>query len=375
MFNGLFDKTFYDNTIATWLIAGVMVVASVLLGRAIYWLCSKVIKRITARTQSKLDDIILDMVEEPVVFALVLFGIWYALNTLNISPEARTWIHRSFYILIIFNITWFLSRLVNAIIQEYAVPWASKTESDLDDHLIPLLQKSIRILLWTVAIVVGADNAGYDLKTLLAGLGIGGLAFALAAKETLANLIAGITIIADRPFAATNWILVKGYRAKVEEVGLRSTRFRTDKGTLVTIPNADLVNTTIENYSEGPGITEESVIPFSYETDETQLAFAFDLLRDVIKNNPRVANSCAISFDTMTDTALLVRFRYYVNPQEAHSAVRTEVFLAIYTAFRKHNIKMARPVRRIEMNGVEQDLLLGGNPLGGTPLSNLVNKF
>lgn len=370
MFSGLFDKTFYDNTIAAWLLAGTMIIASLLLGRAIYWICSKVIKRITVRTKSKLDDIILDMVEEPVVFAIVLFGIWYAINTLKISSEANTWIYRSFYILIIFNVTWFLSRLINAIIQEYAVPWASKTESDLDDHLIPMLQKSIRIVLWSVAIVVGADNAGYDLQTLLAGLGIGGLAFALAAKETLANFIAGITIIADRPFAANNWILVKGYRAKVEEVGLRSTRFRTDKGTLVTIPNADLVNTTIENYSEGPGITEESVIPFSYETDEAQLAFAFDLLREVVRNNPQVANSCAISFDTMTDTALLVRFRYYVNPQASHSAVRTEVFLAIYTAFRKHNINMARPVRRIEISGVEQDLLLGG-----IPLSNLVNKF
>ncbi|TAH17286.1 MAG: hypothetical protein EAZ08_14020 [Cytophagales bacterium] len=358
MFSGFFDKEFYDNTIATWLLAGFIVVGSVVLGKAIYWLCSKVIKRITARTQSKLDDIILDMIEEPVVFALVLFGIWYALNMLNTSDDVKNWIHKSFYILIIFNVTWFLTRLINAIIQEYAVPWANKTESDLDDHLIPLLQKSTRIVLWSVAIVVGADNAGYDLKTLLAGLGIGGLAFALAAKETLANFIAGVTIIADRPFAANNWILVKGYRAKVEEVGLRSTRFRTDKGTLVTIPNADLVNTTIENYSEGPGITEETVIPLSYEMDETQLAFAFDLLREVIRANPRVANSCAISFDTMTDTALMVRFRYYVNPQEAHSAVRTEVFLAIYATFRKHHIKMARPIRRLEINGVEQEFLI-----------------
>jgi len=365
MFSGFFDKTFYDNTIATWLLAGLIVVGSIIVGKAIYWFCSKVVKRITARTQSKLDDIVLDMIEEPVVFALVLFGIWYALDTLNTSEELKNWIYKSFYILIIFNITWFLARLINSIIQEYAVPWASKTESDLDDHLIPLLQKSTRILLWSIAIVVGADNAGYDLKTLLAGLGIGGLAFALAAKETLANFIAGVTIIADRPFCANNWILVKGYRAKVEEVGLRSTRFRTDKGTLVTIPNADLVNTTIENYSEGPGITEETVIPLSYEMDEIQLALAFDLLREVVRANPRVANSCAISFDTMTDTALLVRFRYYVNPQEAHSAVRTEVFLAIYTLFRKYNIKMARPVRRLEIDGVDQDALL----------SNFANKF
>jgi MscS family membrane protein len=358
MFEDLFNKTFYNNTLSAWLLAGSIIIVFIILGKITYWLCTKVIKRLTSRTKSKLDDIVLDMVEEPVVLSIVLVGIWYALSTLRIQAHIQDWINRGYYVLIIFNVTWFISRLSDALIQEYAIPWATRTKSDLDDHIIPLLKKSIRITLWAVAVIVAADNAGYDLGTLLAGLGIGGLAFALAAKETLANFIAGITIIADRPFSANQWILVKGYRAKVEEVGIRSTRFRTDKGALVTIPNADLVNTTIENYSEGVGITEETVLPLSYEMDEKQLSFAFELLNEIIRNNPRVANTCAISFDTMTETALIVRFRYYVNPQESHSAVRTEVFLEIYRQFRKHNIKIAKPIRKIEVDGIGRDIIL-----------------
>jgi MscS family membrane protein len=358
MLEEFFSKTFYGNTLFTWLVAGGIIIASLLFGKAMYWFCSKVVKRITHRTKSRLDDILIDILEEPIVLAIVLVGIWYALTILQISPQIDTWIERAYYVLIIFNATWLISRLSDALIQEYAVPWTSRTRSDLDDHILPLFRKSIRITLWIVAIIVAADNAGYDLNTLIAGLGIGGLAFALAAKETLANFIAGVTIVADRPFSANQWILVKGYRAKVEEVGIRSTRFRTDKGTLVTIPNSDLVNTTIENYSEGPGITEETIIPISYEVDETQLAFAFDILREIVHDNPKVANLCIISFDTMTENALLVRFRYYVNPQEAHAVVRTEIFLEIYKQFRKHNIKIAKPIRQIELNGYSKDEVL-----------------
>ncbi|SFE97369.1 mechanosensitive ion channel family protein [Thermoflexibacter ruber] len=358
MFEEFFSKAFYGNTLFTWLVAGAIIIVSLLFGKAIYWFFSKVIKRITHRTKSKLDDILIDMLEEPVVLAIVLAGIWYAISILQTPAEVNNWIHRAYYILIIFNATWFTARLSDALIQEYAVPWTSRTRSDLDDHILPLFRKSIRITLWIVAVIIAADNAGYDLNTLIAGLGIGGLAFALAAKETLANFIAGVTIVADRPFSANQWILVKGYRAKVEEVGIRSTRFRTDKGTLVTIPNSDLVNTTIENYSEGAGITEETIIPISYEVDETQLAFAFDILREIVLANPKVANVCAISFDTMTEHALLVKFRYYVNPHEAHAAVRTEIFLEIYKQFRKHNIKIAKPIRQIELNSYAKDELL-----------------
>ena len=349
MFGELFTKTFYGNTVVEWATAIGIIIGFVVAGKAVYWFLKKIVQRITAQTTSRLDDILLDMLEEPLVFALVLSGIWYSLTTLKLHREILDWIHKSYYILIIGNVTWFIARLSDALIEEYVVPWAMRTKSDFDDHLVPLLKKSINVGIWIVALIVAADNAGYDLKTLVAGLGIGGLAFALAAKETLANFIAGVTIIADRPFAANHWILVKGFRAKVEDVGMRSTRFRTDKGSIVIIPNSDLVNTIIENYSLGPGIVEETVIPFAYEMSELQLAHAFDLMREAVRNCPKVADVCSISFDTLTDTAVLVRFRYYVNPLEPHAASRTELFLNIYQKFREHNVKLARPVRRIEM--------------------------
>lgn len=187
------DKTFYGNTVQEYLITFGIILAAIIGGKILYWISKKFISKLTARSKSKLDDIIVDKVEEPVVFGLVLGMSWWAISS-QLSSTGN-FIHNTFMFLIVVNVTWLVARLMDALIEEYIVPMTEKTESDLDDQLLPIFRKGFRLIVWTVGIIVGLNNAGYDVGAVIAGLGIGGLAFALAAQDTVKNFFGGIMIL------------------------------------------------------------------------------------------------------------------------------------------------------------------------------------
>ncbi len=197
----LLQQTYYSNTLQTWLTSLIIIALSLLLGKIAYWLFSKVVRGFTRRTKAKLDDLIIDMVEEPLVFALIATGIWIGLKQLTLPALLESAISNSYHIILALLIGWMLSRLVDAIFQEYLVPWAAATENELDDQLMPIARKSLKMVIWAMAIIIGLNNAGYDVATLLAGLGIGGLALAMAAKDTISNIFGGFTIFTDQPSA------------------------------------------------------------------------------------------------------------------------------------------------------------------------------
>ncbi|RLA73130.1 MAG: mechanosensitive ion channel family protein, partial [Epsilonproteobacteria bacterium] len=200
MFEGLFSKAYYNNTILEWTIALVLIVATVIFAKIIYLAVGSFLKKLTKKTKNEFDDLLVDMLEEPIVFALIILGVWYSLQTLNLSTAAEEIIGRAYYILIIFDAAWMLTRLMDAVVEKYVRPFVTKTDSKLDDQLLPLLRKGIKVSIWVIAILVALNNAGYNVGALLASLGIGGLAFALAAKDTIANLFGSFTIFIDKPF-------------------------------------------------------------------------------------------------------------------------------------------------------------------------------
>jgi MscS family membrane protein len=145
---------------------------------------------------------------------------------------------------------------------------ADRTVTSLDNMLVPILRRSMRItivlitLLFILDLVVGLEN----IKSILVGAGVGGLAIALAAKETVANLIGSITIFADRPFQIRDLVELDGQQGFVEDVGFRSTRIRTWDGHLIAIPNDKVINSTIDNLGARPAIRRKSDITITYDS-------------------------------------------------------------------------------------------------------------
>ena len=182
----------------------------------------KVMLPLTQKTKRELDDRFLSCVQKPSEFLIFLIGLFIAVEILQLPGEPfdvdglATSILKA---LVIFDVAWFFFNLVD-MVDHYLKNWAERTESSLDDHLAPLLRKSLRIFIVIMAALMAIQTFGYPVTGVIASLGIGGLAFALAAKDTVSNIFGSLMIIFDRPFHVGDWIKAGDMEGTVEEVGI-----------------------------------------------------------------------------------------------------------------------------------------------------------
>ena len=347
MFENFFSKGFYGNTFSQWLIALLIIVASVIIGRSLYWLIKNYVRRLTSRTKTKLDNIIVDMIEEPLVFAIVLAGIWFGLSTLTFSETITEWIPKAYYILIIFNIAWLITRLLDSLISEYLVPITEESKTDLDEQLLPIARKGLKTIIWIIAIIVAINNAGYEVGPLLAGLGIGGLAFALAAQDTVSNLFGGFTVLTDKPFKIDDRVKIAGFDGTVKEIGIRSSRLVTLEGRMVTIPNSNFTKSPIENISSEPSRKVVLNLGLTYDTNDKQMELAMNLLKEIAGNSENVEEKVLTGFNGFGDFSLNIVFIYYIKKDSDILATQTQMNLEILKKFNENKLEFAFPSQTI----------------------------
>ncbi|MCD4780072.1 MAG: mechanosensitive ion channel family protein [Candidatus Omnitrophica bacterium] len=343
----MWEKTYYNNTIGEWFIAFAIIILSYMIGRTLYWLIARYIKKITSATKTKIDDLFVDMVEEPLVGVVTISGIYTALNTLNLSDKIELWIARGFKSLLIFAFAWLATRLFDSVVKEYLMPMVSKSKSDLDDQLLPIIRKGVTLTIWGIAIVVALDNAGYDVGAVLAGLGIGGLAFALAAKDTISNLFGGVTIFTDRPFTIRDRIKVNEFDGTVNEIGIRSTRLVTLEGRTVTIPNSSFSNNPIENISSEKGRKVKLNLGLTYDTSPEKMEQALQILKDICQANPDINDDYSASFTEYGDSALNILLIYWIKKNSSILGTKSALNMAILKQFNAQQLEFAFPTQMI----------------------------
>lgn len=345
-FTDFFNKTFYGNTVQEYLIAFGIVLGAIIAGKILYWISKRFISKLTARSKSKLDDIIVDKVEEPVVFGMVLGVSWWALNSqLTVVGE---FIDNVFGFLVVINITWLIARLSDALIEEYVVPMTEKTESDLDDQLLPIFRKGLRLIIWVLGIIVGLNNAGYDVGAVIAGLGIGGLAFALAAQDTVKNFFGGIMIFADKPFSIGERIQIGNIDGVVKEIGIRSTRIQTLAGRMVTVPNSMFSDDAVENVDKEPNRKIVLNIGLTYDTSADQMELAITTLKDIATEHAEfIEEEVLTSFNAFGDFSLGLMFIYYIKKDADILQTQTMMNLAILRKFGEAGLEMAFPTQTV----------------------------
>jgi len=343
-----FSKTFYNNTVGEWAISFAIILASIIIAKLLYFIISKTFKQFTKKTKTKIDDIIIDNIEEPMVFAIIIAGIWYGIDFLNLTKGLGNFVEKVYYILIVFNIAWLTTRLFDALVKEYLKPLVEKSESDLDDQLLPIAVKSIKIIVWTLALIIGLNNAGYDVGALIAGLGIGGLALAMAAKDSVANLFGGFTIFTDKPFTIHDRIKVSGFDGTVEEIGIRSTRLKTLEGRMVTIPNATFSNGTIENVSSEAARKMVIDLGLTYDTTPEDMEKAMQILKDIALANSNLdKDNITTAFTSFGDSAMIIRLVYYIIKGGDIYGVMTEINMEILKKFNQAKLDFAFPSQTI----------------------------
>jgi MscS family membrane protein len=345
----ILTKTYFDNTVLQWLLAFAVIVGALVLGRVLYWLIGRTIKRMATRTQTQLDDILVDMLEEPIVAAVVIGGIWYGLRLLDMSTKARDYVDRGVLALLILNGAWLLARVVAALMKQYLVPLAHKTESDLDDHLVAIISKGVQGSIWTIGIIMALASAEIDVLSLLAGLGIGGLAFALAAQHSVGNFFGSLAIFFDKPFRVGDRVRVRGYDGVVEAVGLRTTRIRTRyEGRIVALPNQAVAESEIVNVDSERGRQIFAVYRLTPQMEDEQIVLALDTLKNIAESDPDTQDKVVTGFLAITEYSRDIMLLYWIKPEASNLKTRTRINLEIVRQFREKDIQFvkAKPVHQ-----------------------------
>jgi MscS family membrane protein len=343
----ILDNTYYNNTLYDWGVSLLIILLSVILAKLVYYVIKRFVKTATAKTSSTLDDLLVDMLEEPIVVFIVLIGTSYALKQLIFPGWLDLWLNKVIFIAVTINFTWLIARLIDAIIREYVVPLTEKTESDFDDQVVPIARKGIRTIIWILGIILALNNAGYDVAALLAGLGLGGLALAMAAKDTVSNIFGGVTIFTDKPFKVYDRIKIDGYDGIVEEVGIRSTRIRTLEGRLITVPNHYFTDNILENVTSEPSRKVILKLGLIYDTTPEQLEKALSILKEIHANDPGLNEKIWLTFDSYGDFSLGITFIYYIIPGNDIPDTQTRINLEVLKQFNAAGLEFAFPTQTI----------------------------
>ncbi|MCH7829795.1 MAG: mechanosensitive ion channel [Proteobacteria bacterium] len=337
------NNLYYGNTVLAWITAGGLILVSLVLGKTLYWVFKNVCGPILRKSGRKLFGIIIDMIEEPIVFMAVIVGIRYSLKTLTLSDEIAQNADYALSFVITLTITWLVIRLYNSLHQRYFVPLAEKTATSLDDHLLPLFRKGLNAILWTIGIIVALNNAGYNITPVLAGLGIGGLAFALSVQHTFGNILSGLLIYTDGHFKVGDRIQLRSERADIDgivtDIGLRTSTVKTRyEGRYVNIPNSFLTNRDVVNVETENGRQLFAVYKLTHDTTAEEIQNFIKMIGDAVKTTAGTKETVVTGLIAVSEIALDVMLLYWIDDDASKIKTRTEINLKILEGMASQDI-------------------------------------
>lgn len=336
----------WGNSVQTWIVSLLIIAGAFIVVKLLSLLGRKVIKPFIGRTNNRVDDIIYYSLESPLKFAVMLLGIWIAIHRLVYPDHLVKYVDNAYSILIILDITWVLARLSTALLQQY---WGQRS----DGHalkMMPVVRRTILVLIWIIGLVTALSNVGVDINALWGTLGIGGIAFALAAQDTVKNIFGAFTIFTDKPFGIGDTINVNGFEGTVVDVGMRSTRIMGYDRRITSYPNYKITDASIVNISSEPMRRAMVKVGLTYDTGADKMNEALDILRGLpakVKDVSENPSDITAYFSDYTDSALVITFYYYIEKQGDILKVTSDMNLAILAAFNKAGLNFAFPTRTL----------------------------
>ncbi len=344
------NHVLWDNELWRWIAYVAITVFSLLLSKMLFYFVRRIVLAFTRKTETKVDDLVLDAVERPVVLAMFASSLYFGLFLIQYEEGylATTPIVLGAYGLVItLLITYVLARLYGELLEYYLRPIVEKTETKLDDQLLPIGIKGGRLAIWSVGLMIALGNAGVDVNSLIAGLGIGGLAFAMAAKDTVANIFGGASIFADKPFQIGDTISVAGSTGTVEEIGVRTTRMRTYDDTVFIIPNAKVADSPLENISARGKRKRVMSIGLTYDHDHERVLQAKTILAEILAATTGLEPEPAVRFDEFGDSALMLTTIFWVSDPSEYFDKVDQVNLEVLRRFNEAGLDMAFPSQTV----------------------------
>lgn len=317
---------------------------SLALIRTLLFFSERIFLKISSRTKTDIDDKILSKLNIPLSALAFLFAVALAVREITFAEETLNIIHNSIFSAAILICGYIIYAIVNIIAVRFLKKVASKTKSNVDDSLLSLLNSILNVALIVIALLYILDLWGVEIAPLLAGLGIAGLAVALALQPVLSNIFSGASMVLDSSIRVGDLVyLDENTKGKILKVGLRSTRILTFDNELIIIPNSKLAESKIQNVAL-PSPTSRAVIKFSVgygskiEQVKKIVLKEIKSLKNVLKDPEPV-----VRFVEMGDSSLNFKAYFYVDDFENRFSAIDEANTKIYDALNKNKISIPFP--------------------------------
>ncbi len=303
--------------------------------------------KLTKKTETKYDDRIVKSLREPLKFLFLILGLYIFVSILYIQNHIINLILAS---LAMYNLFWIIYSIIK-VTQGIVFKAMNRVSGELSDSISKFILRIIYILIW----VVGASSIlslwGVNVTALIASLGLGGLAFALAAKDTAANLFGSIAILLDKSIKIGDWIKVDGVEGIVEDIGMRTTKIRTFYKSLVVVPNQIVANSHIENFSRRNSRRILMRLGLTYDTTNEQIESIIKDIKALLKSHKGIAQdeTMLVNFDNFGDSAkeiFVYTFTNTANWQE-YLNIKEDIAYQIDTIVSKHGSSFAFPSQSI----------------------------
>ncbi|HYG14603.1 MAG TPA: mechanosensitive ion channel family protein [Bacteroidia bacterium] len=343
------NYVFWGNPVQVWLLAIGIIIGSFIAIRVFKTIVVTRLKKWSAKTKVTIDDFIVEIVESTLVPLSYMGSIYAGISLLAFSTRIGQVIHVAFMLVI----TYYILRAITAVIKHLIYSFLRRQEKG--EHKIKQARGLIIILnvfLWAIGLVFLIDNLGYNVTTLITGLGIGGIAIALAAQAVLGDLFSYFVIFFDRPFEVGDFIIIGDKMGSVEYIGIKTTRLRTLSGEQLICSNTFLTNAQVHNYKRME--TRRVVFSFGviYQTSREKIEKIPGIVKDIISKKSDRVNFDRAHFYKFGAYSLDFEVVYIAKTSDynKHMDIQQEIFFELHRTFENEGIKFAYPTQLIYLN-------------------------
>ena len=339
----LVDTRFLDTALWQWLGLLLLTAVAFALSGIVAGLVLRALRPIARRTSSDLDDQLIAAIRQPVRFLLLVLVFRAGLGLIDPPLLLRGGIVRALIAASYIGFAWIALRLVDAAAAEFSRVMARRQRSSAIS-VVPLVRRTLKVIAVTAAIILTLNGWGYNTTALLAGLGVGGLAVALAAQKTIENLFGGVSIISDRPVMVGDFCRYGDKTGTVEDIGLRSTRIRTLDRTVVTVPNAQFSSMQLENFARRDKIWFHPLLRIRRDATPEQIRELLRTVKELLDRTPKIADA-RVRFIAISEHSLDLEVFAYVMTADFNEflVIQEELLIRILELVREAGTALAVP--------------------------------
>lgn len=341
--NDLIHNYMVRNIIGAVIIVLIFMIINKILTRYVYrWL-----EKMASRTETEADDKFLGAILKPLQWLILTIGVYAALKYLPLPLTADQVVTKVFRTLLIIYVTWGVYALASG---DSVLSEKFKIKLEMNETLIAFFSKIARFIIIAIGIVIVFQEWDYDISGFVAGLGLGGLAFALAAQDALANIFGGMVLIMEKPFSVGDWIATPSVEGFVEEISFRSTRIRAFAQSQITVPNSTLANEPITNYTRMGKRRITFRLGVTYDTPREKLQQTVEAIRQMLVDHPEVhPETVHVYFEQFNDSSLDIFLYYFTEKTDwgEYLKIRQDTNFKIMAILEELGVEVAFPSRSI----------------------------